>query len=65
VVVALALVGQDYLAPYRSGWGQVVLCVVAGLWAIGFTAMARLARSEPVERFLTVGAAAPGRKVRL
>jgi hypothetical protein len=43
----------------------VVLCVVAGLWAIGFTAMARLARSEPVERFLTVGAAAPGRKVRL
>jgi hypothetical protein len=65
VVVALALVGQDYLAPYRTGWGQVVLCVVAGLWAVGFTAMARLARSEPVERFLTVGAATPGRRVRL
>ncbi len=64
VVVSLAVVGRDYLAPYRSGWGQVVLCLVAGLWAIGFTAMARLARSEPVERFLTLGAAADGRRAR-
>jgi hypothetical protein len=31
-----------------------VLCVVAGIWAVGFRAMARLARSQPVERFLTV-----------
>jgi Flp pilus assembly protein TadB len=60
VVVALAVVGRDYLAPYRTGWGQVVLCVVAGLWAIGFTAMARLARSEPVERFLAVGGPGSG-----
>ncbi len=54
VVAALAVVGRDYLAPYRTGVGQIVLCAVAGLWAIGFTAMARLARAEPVERFLTV-----------
>jgi hypothetical protein len=60
VVVALAVVGRDYLAPYRTGWGQVVLCVVAGLWGIGFTAMARLARSEPVERFLAVGGPGSG-----
>lgn len=60
VVVALAVVGRDYLAPYRTGWGQIVLCVVAGLWAIGFTAMARLARSEPVERFLAVGGPGSG-----
>jgi Flp pilus assembly protein TadB len=59
VVAALAMVGRDYLSPYRSGWGQLVLCAVAGLWAIGFTAMARLARSEPVERFLAVGGAGP------
>jgi Flp pilus assembly protein TadB len=60
VVVALAVVGRDYLAPYRTGWGQVVLCAVAGLWGIGFTAMARLARSEPVERFLAVGGPGSG-----
>jgi hypothetical protein len=54
VVLVLAVVGQDYLEPYRTAAGQLVLCVVAGLWAIGFTAMAGLARSEPVERFLTV-----------
>jgi hypothetical protein len=60
VVVALAVVGRDYLAPYRTGWGQIVLCVVAGLWGIGFTAMARLARSEPVERFLAVGGPGSG-----
>jgi tight adherence protein B len=54
VVLGLAVVGQDYLAPYRTGAGQVVLCVVAGIWAVGFRAMARLARSQPVERFLTV-----------
>jgi Flp pilus assembly protein TadB len=55
VVALLVVVGQDYLAPYRTVIGQVVLCAVAGLWAIGFGAMARLARPEPVERFLTPG----------
>lgn len=51
-VVVLSLVGQDYLAPYRSVAGQVVLGMVAGIWGLGFWAMARLARPEPVERFL-------------
>jgi tight adherence protein B len=54
VVVGLAVMGQSYLAPYRTPAGQLVLCVVAGIWAVGFRAMARLARSQPVERFLTV-----------
>jgi hypothetical protein len=54
VVVLLVLVGQEYLEPYGSLLGQGVLIAVAGLWAIGFGAMARLARPEPVERFLTV-----------
>lgn len=53
VVVLLVLVGQEYLAPYRSAVGQVVLCGVAGLWVLGFGAMSRLARPEPLERFLT------------
>ncbi|MFW6033531.1 MAG: type II secretion system F family protein [bacterium] len=54
-VVVLSLVGQDYLVPYRSVAGQVVLAVVAGIWGLGFWAMARLARPEPVERFLIAG----------
>jgi len=51
-VVVLSLVGGDYLQPYRSLAGQLVLCAVAAIWGAGFTAMARLARAEPVERFL-------------
>jgi hypothetical protein len=51
-VAVLSLVGGDYLAPYRSLAGQVVLLVVAAIWGVGFWAMARLARPDPVERFL-------------
>jgi type IV secretory pathway TrbD component len=51
-VVVLSLMGGDYLAPYRRATGQLVLLVVAAIWAVGFSAMARLARPEPVERFL-------------
>jgi hypothetical protein len=51
-VVVLSLVGGDYLAPDRSAVGQLVLLVVAAIWGVGFSAMARLARPEPVERFL-------------
>jgi tight adherence protein B len=54
-VGVLSLVGGDYLAPYRTLAGQVVLLVVAGIWGLGFWAMARLARPEPVERFLIAG----------
>jgi tight adherence protein B len=54
VVLGLAVLGQTYLAPYRTPAGQLVLCVVAGIWAVGFRTMSRLARSQPVERFLTV-----------
>jgi Flp pilus assembly protein TadB len=54
VVLLLAVVGQDYLAPYRTTTGQFVLLAVAGIWAVGFRAMSRLARRDPVERFLTL-----------
>jgi hypothetical protein len=51
-VAVLSLVGGDYLAPYRSAAGQLVLLAVAAIWGLGFWAMARLARPDPVERFL-------------
>lgn len=56
-VLVLALVGGDYLAPYRSAIGQLVLLVVAAIWGAGFWAMARLARADPVQRFLIAGRA--------
>jgi Flp pilus assembly protein TadB len=58
-VGALSLVARGYLEPYQSAAGQLVLVVVAGIWAAGFTAMARLARPEPVERFLAARRAEP------
>jgi hypothetical protein len=54
-VLLLALVGRDYLAPYGSAIGQLVLLVVAAIWGAGFWAMARLARPDPVQRFLIAG----------
>jgi hypothetical protein len=53
-VLTLTVIGKDYLAAYDSAAGQLVLLVVAGCWGVGFSAMARLGRSERVERFLAV-----------
>jgi tight adherence protein B len=47
------LVARDYLAPYSTPVGQVVLAGIGLCWAAGVWAMARLARPRPVERFLS------------
>lgn len=52
-VAALLVFSRDYLAPYNSALGQLVLAVVAAYWAAGFWWMAKLSRPHPVERFLT------------
>jgi tight adherence protein B len=52
-VGALILVGGEYLEPYDTAVGQVVLAVVAIMWAAGVTAMVRLGRARPVDRYLT------------
>jgi tight adherence protein B len=52
-VGALVLVGGEYLEPYDTAAGQAVLAVVAVMWAAGVTAMIRLGRSRPVDRYLT------------
>jgi hypothetical protein len=52
-VGALVLVGGEYLEPYDTAVGQLVLAVVAVMWAVGVTAMVRLGRSRPVDRYLT------------
>lgn len=53
VIGLLSLVGRDYLQPYSSLGGQLVLTVAGVAWIGGFVWMARLGRVEPPRRFLT------------
>jgi len=50
-VVAISLLSRDYLAPYSSPGGQVMLVVVAGLFAGGCLLMDRMSRIELPQRF--------------
>lgn len=51
--VGLLLVfSRDYLSPYGSPLGQVVLAIVGFYWAAGFWWMAKMGRAAPIERFL-------------
>lgn len=51
-VALLMVFSRDYLAPYGTALGQVVLAVVGFYWVAGFWWMSRMGRSAPVERFL-------------
>jgi Flp pilus assembly protein TadB len=51
-IVMLVVFAQDYLEPYESAIGQVVLVFVSIYWGLGFWWMARMGRIAPIERFL-------------
>jgi Flp pilus assembly protein TadB len=51
-MVGLSLVNRDFVEPYNSAVGQIVLGVVIGIFAIGFFWMRRLAKFETPGRFL-------------
>ena len=51
-MVGLSLVNRDFVEPYNSTTGQLVLGVVIGIFAIGFFWMRRLAKFEMPARFL-------------
>jgi Flp pilus assembly protein TadB len=51
-VVLLIVFSGDYLHPYGTPLGQVVLAFVALYWGCGFWWMYRMGRLAPVERFL-------------
>ena len=52
-VAFFVVLARDYLEPYRSPTGQLVLCLVGACWAFGIWTMGRLGRMQPIERFLT------------
>lgn len=51
-VIGLVAFARDYLAPYGTATGQLVLAGVALYWAAGFWWMARLGRLPTAQRFL-------------
>jgi len=53
VVLAATLVfAREYLAPFASGVGQVVLAGIVGVFTLGVAAMARITRIPETIRFL-------------
>ena len=53
-LVGMAATGQ-YLEPYRSPMGQVVLSVLLALYVLGLVVMRRMARVKPLPRLLASG----------
>lgn len=50
--VAVIAFNNDYVTPYRTGIGQLVLLLVGVLFGLGFTWLARIAATRPPARFL-------------
>ncbi|TDD69255.1 type II secretion system protein [Jiangella aurantiaca] len=57
-MVGLSIINRDFVEPYNSPAGQLVLGVVIAIFAIGFLWMRRLAKFETPGRFLVT--AEPG-----
>ena len=53
-LVGMAATGQ-YLEPYRSPMGQIVLSVLLSLYVVGLVVMRRMARVKPLPRLLASG----------
>lgn len=49
----LVVLNRGYLDPYDSAFGQIMLLVVGGLFALAFAWLAKIARIGEPERFLT------------
>ncbi|WP_152990760.1 type II secretion system F family protein [Sphaerimonospora mesophila] len=49
---AFALLNQEYVAPFGTGFGQLVLAAVAGLYAVTFWWIHRLGSAPEADRFL-------------
>ncbi|QLH26981.1 type II secretion system F family protein [Streptomyces sp. Rer75] len=52
----LVLLNPEFLSPYDSATGQLVLLLVGAIFTVGFVWLRRMARIEKPERFLTESA---------
>jgi Flp pilus assembly protein TadB len=61
LAIVLAVVDHPFLAPYDGPFGQLVLAIIAAIYAAGILWLRRLATFETPQRLLgTAGAAGPG-----
>jgi hypothetical protein len=51
-VLGLSVFNRDFVAPYGTALGQLVLACVCGLFGLGFWWLRRLSTIETPERFL-------------
>jgi Flp pilus assembly protein TadB len=56
-IIGLRVLNPEYVEPYGTFVGQIVLSVIIGLFAAGFLWLRRLATFEMPARFLSVGEA--------
>jgi Flp pilus assembly protein TadB len=54
-IIGLRVLNPEYVEPYGTFTGQIVLSVIIGLFAAGFLWLRRLATFEMPSRFLTAG----------
>lgn len=52
MAAGLMLINADYLTPYDTGIGQLMLVVIGSLWAVGLVWLSRLARTDLGHRVL-------------
>lgn len=52
MAAGLMLINADYLTPYDTGTGQLMLVIIGALWAVGLVWLARLARTDLGRRVL-------------
>lgn len=55
VLAAALVLGRDFMAPYRTLTGQVLLCVYAGIHVGGLVVLSRRSRPRRRSRILVIG----------
>lgn len=65
MAAGLMLINAEYLAPYDTGLGQLILLVIGALWAVGLIWLAKLARMDLGRRVLDRTGQETGQGVRV
>lgn len=64
-VTGMLLFARDYLAPYGSATGQLVLLGIGIYWSLGFWWMSRMGQLPDVRRFISASGTSVGREADL
>jgi Flp pilus assembly protein TadB len=53
-ILILVIFSREYLEPYGTIFGQIILFMIVALWGAGFLWMSRMARQAAIPRYLAV-----------